>query len=88
MILDRVGAPQQQRVGIFTGAHDLDARVQALVDSRRLEVRREAADNSLTVAARYRRVVFARRDASDGPAPRAGPEGPWPRGPKGLGARC
>ena len=65
-----VGAPPpQQRVGIFTGAHDLDARVQPLVDRRRLEVRREAADNSLAVAlavaARYRRVVFARRDASD-----------------------
>ena len=66
VILDGVGAPPpQQRVGIFTGAHDLDARVQALVDSRRLEVRREAANNPLAVAARYRRVVFARRDASD-----------------------
>ena len=53
VILDGVGAPPpQQRVGIFTGAHDLDARVQALVDRRRLEARREAADNPLAVAAR------------------------------------
>ena len=32
-------------------------------------------------------VVDAEHDALDGPigpAPRAGPEGPWPQGPKGL----
>ena len=64
--IDLVRAPPpQQRVGVLAGADDLDARVQALVDRRRLEVRREAADDALAVAARYIRVVFARCDARD-----------------------
>merc|ERR1719377_176764 len=64
--LDHVCAPlPQQRVGVLARAHDLDERVQALVDRRRLEARREAADDPLTVAARYRRMVFTRRDARD-----------------------